>query len=125
MFYLHPSQTRIVRHDANGPSRVQGGPGTGKTVAALHRARHLAQTGQAERILLTTFVNLLPGVWRALLRSFAADVEKAITTRTVDALAREIVVGSDGMPTAILAGGSKERRKLLERVPHRRQVFAT
>ena len=116
MFYLHPSQSRIVRHHANGPSRVQGGPGTGKTVAALHRARHLVETGQAERVLLTTFVNLLPGVWRTLLATFAPEVASAITTRTVDSLARGIVVEVDGEPGEILASGGDERRKILERV---------
>ena len=43
MVYLHPSQRAIVRADFNGPARVRGGPGTGKTVVALHRARRLAR----------------------------------------------------------------------------------
>ena len=66
MFYLHPTQARVARHPATGPSRVRGGPGTGKTVAALHRARHLVREGIAERVLLTTFVERP-----------AADVERA------------------------------------------------
>ena len=111
MFYLHPSQTRIVRHVSHGPSRVRGGPGTGKTVAALHRARHLVHAGLADRVLLTTFVTVLPSVWATLLERFAPDDVPRITTRTVDSLIFAIVSGADGEPTFV---GDDERRKLLE-----------
>lgn len=36
--YLHPSQRKLVDRDWNGPVRVLGGAGTGKTVVAMHRA---------------------------------------------------------------------------------------
>lgn len=52
--FLHPSQQRVVRINAKGAIKVTGGPGTGKTVVALHRARHLA-TKLDGPILLTTF----------------------------------------------------------------------
>ena len=42
----------------NGPARVTGGAGTGKTVVAMHRARHLARTlckAPQDRILFTTY----------------------------------------------------------------------
>ena len=64
-------------HVANGPSRVRGGPGTGKTVAALHRARHLVRAGLADTVLLTTFVNVLPSVWITLLGRFAPEEANA------------------------------------------------
>ncbi|TVS13642.1 MAG: DNA helicase, partial [Planctomycetaceae bacterium] len=56
--FLHPSQERLVGKPFNGPVRVLGGPGTGKTVVAMHRARHLARTlceNSSERILFTTY----------------------------------------------------------------------
>jgi len=56
--FLHPSQRALVEKDWNGPVRVLGGAGTGKTVAALHRACWLATnvfTKLGERILFTTF----------------------------------------------------------------------
>ena len=56
--FLHPSQERLVTKSFNGPARVIGGPGTGKTVVAMHRARHLAKTlcqQESDRILLTTY----------------------------------------------------------------------
>jgi UvrD/REP helicase N-terminal domain/UvrD-like helicase C-terminal domain len=56
--FLHPSQDRLVTRAFNGPARVLGGAGTGKTVVAMHRARHLASTacpGGDDRILFTTY----------------------------------------------------------------------
>ena len=60
--FLHPSQERLVTKHFNGPARVTGGAGTGKTVVAMHRARHLAKTvceGPEERVLFTTFTSNL------------------------------------------------------------------
>lgn len=52
--YLHPAQREYVERDFNGPARVIGSAGTGKTVVALHRAVRLAQDPNAH-VLLTTF----------------------------------------------------------------------
>ena len=64
--FLHPTQRKLVYRDWNGPVRVLGGAGTGKTVAALHRAKWLAEkvfTGKGDKILFTTFT-----------RNLAADI---------------------------------------------------
>ncbi len=62
--FLHPSQRRLVERHWNGPVRVLGGAGTGKTVVAMHRARWLARTlPPGQRILFTTFT-----------RNLAADI---------------------------------------------------
>ena len=54
--FLHPTQRKIVNKNYSGPSRVLGGAGTGKTVVAMHRAKHLASTlKDKERILFTTY----------------------------------------------------------------------
>jgi hypothetical protein len=66
--FLHPSQRQLVYRDWNGPVRVLGGAGTGKTVVAMHRAVHLAQkvfTGEGDRILFTTFTKNLAADIRA------------------------------------------------------------
>jgi superfamily I DNA/RNA helicase len=60
--YLHPDQRRLVRMRANGPVRVLGGAGTGKTVALLHRANHLTSSvfvDDTDRLLVTTFTRNL------------------------------------------------------------------
>ena len=41
---IQAEQDRIIRADANGVLVVQGGPGTGKTAVALHRAAYLLYT---------------------------------------------------------------------------------
>ncbi|MFD9949073.1 HelD family protein [Nonomuraea sp. NPDC059023] len=41
---IQAEQDRVIRADLNGVLVVQGGPGTGKTVVALHRAAYLLYT---------------------------------------------------------------------------------
>lgn len=54
--YLHPSQRKLVERDWNGPVRVIGGAGTGKTVVAMHRAVWLAkQLDEHEKVLFLTY----------------------------------------------------------------------
>jgi len=57
--FLHPSQRRLVHWDTNGPVRVLGGAGTGKTVVAMHRARwlvnHALREDPSRKVLFTTF----------------------------------------------------------------------
>jgi mRNA-degrading endonuclease RelE of RelBE toxin-antitoxin system len=55
--FLHPSQRLLVTKDFNGPAKVSGAAGTGKTVVGMHRARRLASEGK--RVLLTSFVTTL------------------------------------------------------------------
>ncbi len=57
--FLHPAQRALVERDFNGPARVAGSAGTGKTVVALHRAVHLAESHPSSRVLLTTFSEVL------------------------------------------------------------------
>ncbi len=60
--FLHPAQRQLVYRSWNGPIRVLGGAGTGKTVVAMHRAAYLAEqvfTHDDDRILLTTFTRNL------------------------------------------------------------------
>lgn len=65
--FLHPSQRKLVEMNAKGSTRVLGGAGTGKTVVAMHRARHLARAlGDGPgRVLFTTFT-----------RNLASDIEQ-------------------------------------------------
>ena len=58
--FLHPDQSGIVERNYNGPARVSGSAGTGKTVVALHRTAHLAiRSNPDARVLLTTFSDTL------------------------------------------------------------------
>ena len=59
--FLHPTQRRLATRRLNGPGRVLGGAGTGKTVLAMHRAKHLAASlvGTDRKLLFTTFTTNL------------------------------------------------------------------
>lgn len=70
--FLHPSQQRLVGLHFNGPARVLGGAGTGKTVVAMHRAKHLVTNvfpGEDDRLLFTTFTTNLAEDIRANLQT--------------------------------------------------------
>ena len=66
--FLHPAQRQIVEKDYNGPARVSGSAGTGKTIVALHRAVQLARSNPDARVLLTTFSGILANALRTKLR---------------------------------------------------------
>ncbi|WP_210586807.1 UvrD-helicase domain-containing protein [Streptomyces sp. GESEQ-35] len=107
--FLHPSQRRVAyRSTYNGPARVIGGPGTGKTVVALHRALHLARQlprGAAdESILLTTYTRDLATDLRNSLELLIPDEElrRKIRVVNVDALANEIVRATHKAPLKIV-----------------------
>ena len=57
--FLHPAQRHLVERSYNGPARVAGSAGTGKTVVALHRAVFLAQQHPQANVLLITFSKAL------------------------------------------------------------------
>ena len=66
--FLHPEQRRFATGDFNGPARVSGSAGTGKTVVALHRAVHLAKNNPNTRVLLATFSDTLANALKTKLR---------------------------------------------------------
>ena len=67
--FLHPTQRKIVQKEYSGSARVLGGAGTGKTVVAMHRAKHLASMCEGQqRILMTTFTANLAADIRENLR---------------------------------------------------------
>ena len=61
MTFLHPDQIKLVSSSYNGPARVRGPAGTGKTVVGLHRAAYLAERS-TRPVLFVTFVKTLPVV---------------------------------------------------------------
>lgn len=71
--FLHPDQQTTVTRQFNGPARVSGSAGTGKTIVALHRAVHLARQNPQARLLLTTFSEILASALRVKLRRFVSS----------------------------------------------------
>lgn len=111
MVYLHPDQRAIANADVRGPARVRGGPGTGKTVVALHRARVVARRriADGEQVLLTTFLNTLPKIWKSLMELLDPQAVERIAFRNIDSLVREIV--APARPGLQIIGGA-QRQKL-------------
>lgn len=119
--YLHPTQHQVANAAYRGPARVTGGPGTGKTVVALHRARQLARRLLSNRdtddtddtgggVLLTTFTSTLAA---SLMDGLDLLVEEAavrdlITVRHVDQLANQIFFEQHGHRPAILRSAEEE-----------------
>jgi superfamily I DNA/RNA helicase len=95
--FLHPEQRKYATHSYNGPFRLTGGAGTGKTVVLLHRARELQRKDPSARIVLTTFTKALAGnLQRDMERLDPAAVvtdqlgASGILIRGIDALAASV-----------------------------------
>lgn len=91
--FLHPAQRVLVERTYNGPARVSGSAGTGKTIVALHRAVHLARTNPDARVLLTTFSETLANALRSKLRMLISSeprLGERIEVYALDALGERL-----------------------------------
>lgn len=97
--YLHPSQRAVVDAAYSGPARVTGGPGTGKTVVALHRAHRLALRGDG-KVLVTTFTSTLSESLQNGLDMLVDDesAERLLEVIHVDKLAHRVFRAEHGAP---------------------------
>ena len=88
--FLHPDQRRLAERSFNGPVKVTGSAGTGKTVLALHRARNLARRGKS--VLLTTYTNsLCRSLERQIDMLCTPDERRRIQIMTVHGAAADLV----------------------------------
>ncbi|MFE9481000.1 UvrD-helicase domain-containing protein [Streptomyces spororaveus] len=98
--FLHPEQQRLATASFKGSAKVTGGPGTGKTVVALHRVRHLVAQlppGRTRPVLLTTYnTNLAADLKDRLHRLGGDDLVSRVDIKSVDQLAREVVEQQPG-----------------------------
>jgi Mrp family chromosome partitioning ATPase len=86
--FLHPEQREFVERDYNGPARVSGSAGTGKTIVALHRAAHLARTNPDARVLLATFSDRWPRRFTPSSSASSAASRVSASESTSTAIAR-------------------------------------
>lgn len=92
--FLHPTQRQLVERHWNGPVRVLGGAGTGKTVVAMHRARWLVRNvlKKDERLLFTTFTrNLAMDIESHLRKICTPEQMKQIEVTNIDAWVRRFL----------------------------------
>lgn len=95
--FLHPAQRALVERSFPGPARVTGSAGTGKTVVALHRAVHLAESYPTSRVLLATFSDVLANALQNKLRLLIGNrprLGEQIEVLPIDAMARRLYNGN-------------------------------
>lgn len=91
--FLHPAQREIVEKDYNGPARVSGAAGTGKTIVALHRAVYLARSNPNARVFLTTFSDTLANALRIKLRRLISNeprLGERLEVHAIDAIGERL-----------------------------------
>jgi superfamily I DNA/RNA helicase len=99
--FLHPTQRAVAERPVfNGPAKITGGAGTGKTVVAIHRARFLAQRlldagDTTSRILFATYTTSLADNLDRTLRSFCSPEQyRRVQVSTVDSFARQTLAAA-------------------------------
>ncbi|WP_326569038.1 UvrD-helicase domain-containing protein [Amycolatopsis rhabdoformis] len=91
MTFLHPQQHAVVKRDYGGPARISGPAGTGKTVVALHRMRHVGRRNVGP-LLFTTFVRTLPAVHESAFRQLAPELAERAEFQNLHSWARTLLV---------------------------------
>lgn len=123
---IQAEQDAVVRAPADGPLVVQGGPGTGKTVVALHRAAYLLYDQRAE--LSDTGV-LIVGPSPAFLRYIAGVLpslgESGVVSVTAPELYPGVLRGRTEPPEVAAIKGRLDMATLLENAVADRQRTPT
>ncbi|WEF24682.1 UvrD-helicase domain-containing protein [Paracoccus sp. S3-43] len=101
--FLHPAQQSLVERNFNGPARVTGSAGTGKTIVALHRAVHLARANPGAKVLLTTFSKALANALKmklATLLGAAPEIGSRIDVKAISAVGYDLYTARFGSRTS-------------------------
>jgi len=119
---IQAEQDRIIRSDLRGALVVQGGPGTGKTAVALHRAAYLLY---ANRQRLSASGVLVVGPSTAFLRYIEAVLpslgETGVVMSTLGDLFPGVEATAEDAPEAAVLKGSAQMARLLSRAVKSRQ----
>lgn len=112
MVFLHPDQRDIVEREQFGPARVSGSAGTGKTIVALHRAMHLAQSHPDARVLLATFDEPLANALAIRLRRLVGNdprIADRIDVASLDTVAVRLYRSVIGKPARFMPRGELQQ----------------
>ncbi|MBB6172086.1 DNA helicase IV [Nocardiopsis mwathae] len=120
---IQSEQDRVIRSDLQGVLVVQGGPGTGKTVAALHRAAYLLythrETLRRRGVLVVgpnpTFLRYIGRVLPSLgesdvVLSTVGDLYPGVRAGAVDTAAAAVVKGAASMADLVRAAVADRQR---------------
>jgi DNA helicase IV len=120
---IQAEQDRVIRADLRGVLVVQGGPGTGKTVAALHRAAYLLYT---HRRALERRGVLVIGPNATFLRYISQVLpslgETDVVLHTLGDLFPGVHASDTRDPAAVVKGGARMVRVLRQAVRDRQRV---
>ncbi|EAR25162.1 ATP-dependent DNA helicase [marine actinobacterium PHSC20C1] len=123
---IQAEQDAIIRSELGGALVVQGGPGTGKTAVALHRAAYLLYS---HRERLSTSGVLIVGPSRSFLRYIEAVLPSLGETGVVLASLGQLFPGVDArredVDSIASLKGSLEMAALIRRAVRSRQVAPT
>ncbi|MGV8876012.1 MAG: HelD family protein [Rhodoglobus sp.] len=123
---IQAEQDAIIRSELSGALVVQGGPGTGKTAVALHRAAYLLYS---HRERLSTSGVLIVGPSRSFLRYIEAVLPSLGETGVVLASLGQLFPGVDAhredSDAVASLKGSLEMAALIRRAVRSRQVVPT
>ncbi|MET8233432.1 UvrD-helicase domain-containing protein [Micromonospora sp. NPDC005298] len=92
---LQREQDDIIRAEASGPLIVQGGPGTGKTVVALHRVAYLLFTHRTMADQAVLVLGPSPRFLEYIAQVLPALGETAVVSATCDTLLAGVTVGRE------------------------------
>lgn len=90
MLFLHPEQKELARRELNGPGRLRGVSGSGKTCVMIHRARELAKR-YGQRLLVVTLTESMRRLLDSLLGALCGAERGLIETVTMSGLAKDVI----------------------------------
>jgi len=119
---IQAEQDRIIRSDLNGVLVVQGGPGTGKTAVALHRAAYLLYS---HRDRLRNSGVLIVGPSNAFLQYIEAVLpslgESGVVLASLGRLFPDVEATTEDAPAVAALKGRAEMADLVARAVRSRQ----
>ena len=93
MLFMHPEQKKIVDKDFNGPAKLSGVSGSGKTCVLIKRAIRLAKKYEDEKILILTLNKSLSQLIEELKNVAAIDnIKNNIEVKSFWKLCQELLI---------------------------------
>lgn len=114
LIFLSSFQEKIVASNFNGPSKVFGGAGTGKTVVALHRSKYLIENSNkaSANIALLTYSKVLAKdleIKADMLLGSSSQKRNQLKVSSVEHAAKEIIESKYGRNYHVINEHTSER----------------
>ena len=110
---LTPVQQAAVRAPASAPLVLRGGPGSGKTVVILHRAKQLRESAPGFRVRVLVYTNVLRDFIRSAVADLGLEEESVLTFDHWCRLEHERLIGTPPLDDKGFPDFLRIRRDLL------------